>query len=58
MTFLDDGDIMLASCSQDNLIRVWRIDKASLADESGSMDDNMKSLELTSNKFSVAYGGK
>ncbi|CAB3993111.1 elongator complex 2-like [Paramuricea clavata] len=51
---LDDDDVMLASCSQDNFIRVWRITKVTdLVDESGVIDDNMKNLELTSNKFSV-----
>ncbi|CAB4015809.1 elongator complex 2-like, partial [Paramuricea clavata] len=51
---LDDDDVMLASCSQDNFIRVWRITKVTdLVDESGVIDENMKSLELTSNKFSV-----
>jgi hypothetical protein len=50
---------MLASCSQDNFIRVWRITKvADLIDESGVIDENMKSLELASNKFSVISEGE
>jgi WD40 repeat protein len=56
MTFLDNGDVMLASCSQDHFIRVWRI-ATDLVDKSEVLGGNMKALELTSNKFSVISEG-
>ena len=57
----DNNDVMLASCSQDNFIRVWRITKAAdLADKTGvdEVDERLRTLELTSNKFSVMSEGE
>ena len=49
---------MLASCSQDSFIRVWCISEIiDRSDESGEIDDIMKKLELTSNKFSITFEG-
>ena len=51
---------MLASCSQDNFIRVWRIAKdVDLANETGvdEIEERLKTLELTSNKFSIMSEG-
>ena len=56
MTFVDNGDVMLASCSQDNFIRLWRV-AADVIQESAVLDESMKVLELTSNKFSVISKG-
>ncbi|XP_028410980.1 elongator complex protein 2-like isoform X2 [Dendronephthya gigantea] len=53
LAHLDNGDVMLASCSQDNFIRVWCISKViDRSGESREIDDIMK-LKLTSNKFSI-----
>ena len=49
ITHVDAGDLLLASCSQDTCIRLWRI-----APEQGIPEkDKQEELQLTGNTFSV-----
>lgn len=49
----DSGDLLLASCSQDAYIRLWRI-----AMETTAIDPAVDELKLTSNVFSIFEGDK
>ena len=53
----DGGDLLLASCSQDSLIRIWRISRANKILECNPLNDELEELKLTSNVFSVTYKG-
>jgi len=53
----DGGDLLLASCSQDSLIRIWRISRANRIPECNPLNDELEELKLTSNVFSVTYKG-
>ncbi|XP_046845243.1 elongator complex protein 2-like isoform X2 [Xenia sp. Carnegie-2017] len=59
-THLDNNDIMLASCSQDHFIRVWRISHGSddyMKSDENKNEDNMEPLELTSSKMTIIDNG-
>ncbi len=49
----DGGDLLLASCSQDAYIRLWRI-----AMETVETTPTLDELRLTSNMFSISQGLK
>ncbi|KAJ7377066.1 Elongator subunit elp2 [Desmophyllum pertusum] len=55
----DGGDLLLASCSQDGFIRIWRIALANKSQEANSdaLQDAFEELKLTSNVFSVIDKG-
>ena len=51
---------MLASCSQDHFIRVWRISHGSddyMKSDENKNEDNMEPLELTSSKMTIINNG-
>ena len=56
--FADDGDLLLANCSQDSFIRIWRISRANKIQEHNTLNDELEELKLTSNVFSVTDKGR
>ncbi|XP_078357797.1 elongator complex protein 2-like isoform X6 [Oculina patagonica] len=53
----DGGDLLLASCSQDTFIRIWRVSLGNRIQESNTVQDELEELKLTSNVFSVTDKG-
>ena len=57
--FLDCGDLMLASGSQDSSVRVWRIVIEQASDQSSNdIESEIEDLMLTSNIFTAIWKGK
>ena len=50
---VDNGDLLLASCSQDTYIRVWR-----LSSSAGDEEKDEEILQLKGNQFHVEEEGK
>lgn len=57
--FKDGGDLLLASCAQDTLIRIWRVSLDNKIQESklDMVHDVLQELKLTSNIFNVVDKG-
>lgn len=56
---VDCGDLMLASCSQDSSVRVWRIVIEQASDQSSNdIESEIEDLMLTSNIFNAIWKGK
>ncbi|XP_072041091.1 elongator complex protein 2-like [Amphiura filiformis] len=53
----DNGDLLLASCSQDCFIRIWRISPVNESSENINGQPEVEEIRLKENCFSLAYKG-
>ena len=54
----DSGDLLLASCSQDCAIRIWRVSSSSRTSTQNEVEKEFDELRLTSNIFTVMDSGR